>query len=314
MIKPAINSRLYTLGLKKKLLPSIQYSLKMKRSQPIPLWGNSKPNINLGLSLKDYRLYIRPYMWLKGFETPNIVSYLLPSPKPRPAVIIAPGGAYMIRARHEGVPIAKWLNSVGISAFVLNYRQGPYRHPIPFLDAQRAIRLIRGNAQKFGINPDCLGMLGFSAGGHLTASIGTLTNRSWFPPTYQPDEIDRLPDVPNFLVLCYPVISMKRIPHGWSLFNLLGRHPDPKMVDLLSLETQITAATPPTFIWTTHDDNIISDAHSTSFIEGLRNHKIPNESYIFPHGRHGLALANGIPEISQWPSFCETWLKKQGFL
>lgn len=286
----------------------------MKQSPPISLWGKCKPTIDIHPPLKEYRLDIRSYMWFKSYETPNIVPYLISSNNPCPAVIIAPGGAYMARVNHEKLPVARWLNSIGFTAFVLNYRQGPFRHPIPFLDAQRAIRILRANAASFNIDPNRIGMIGFSAGGHLTASLGTLNTRNWFPPEYSTDEIDQGNDIPDFLILCYPVISMKLIPDGWSYFNLLGKHPAPALVELLSLENQITNKTPPTFIWTTHDDNVISDEHSTLFIEGLKKYNIPHESYIFPHGKHGLALAKKVPEVSQWPSLCELWLKKQKIL
>jgi acetyl esterase/lipase len=287
--------------------------MQFENGKAISIWGKYIPRTPLKMAMKEYRLLMRPYLKKTGNEIPSIVPYLVTTSQPNSVILIAPGGGYMGRAQHEGKDIALWLNSIGISAFVLNYRHAPFRHPIPFLDAQRAVRFIRYHAQEFKIDPTRLGMLGFSAGGHLTSTICTLTQRSWFLENYCPDEIDRMDDLPNVCILCYPVISLQTMPHEGSRYNLLGKTPNPELMSMLSTETQVNPNTPPTFIWTTKTDAAVAYQNSVMFVESLKKHEIDHEFHLFSDGRHGLGLAYDHPEVSKWPTLCQKWLKYHRF-
>jgi len=243
-------------------------------------------------------------------DCPNLELFLLEGEGPHPVMIVAPGGGYGHRAAHEGYPVAKWLNSIGISAVVLNYRVTPYKHPIPLGDAQRAIRLVRYHADKWNIDPNRVGILGFSAGGHLASTAGThfdLGNNE------SEDPIENMSCRPDVMVLCYPVITMRNHTHGESKLNLLGESPDPELINLLSNETQITENTPPAFIWHTADDASVDVENSLLFTVGLSRNKVPFDLHVFESGRHGLGLAEDHLEAKAWPSLCEAWLRKRGF-
>src|ERR1022692_343896 len=172
----------------------------------------------------------------------------------RTAVVVCPGGGYgMLADNHEGRQVANWLNSLGIAAFVLKYRLGPrYHHPIELGDAQRAIRTVRAQARDFGVATDRIGMMGFSAGGHLTSTAGTHFDDG---NPAAPDPIDRVSSRPDFLILCYPVISFDpAITHAGSVRNLLGANPDPQLIEDLSTDLRVTPQTPPTFLFHTAND------------------------------------------------------------
>jgi acetyl esterase/lipase len=229
-------------------------------------------------------------------------------------IVVAPGGGYTnLAMNHEGRQVANLLNAMGVTAFVLKYRLGPrYRHPIELGDAQRAIRLVRARAQDFGIAPDRIGMLGFSAGGHLTATAGTLFDSG---KNDAPDAIDRVSSRPDFLVLAYPVISFDpAISHGGSVRNLLGDNPDPKLIERLSADLQVTAATPPTFLFHTNADTGVVPENSVRFYLALRKVKVPAEMHIFENGPHGVGLALGDPALSAWPHLLGAWLRGRGLL
>jgi len=274
----------------------------------ISIWNQSVPQF-------DHRNALKTYSWLELVQMrfvknqiPTIVPYLIDSGAPSPVVIVCPGGGYLALAPHEGKPIAEWLNSLGISAFVLNYRHRPFRHPIPFLDAQRAVRYVRYHANRFNIDPKKIGMLGFSAGGHLTSTAGTLAQNNWFPPNYIPDDVDTMSPFLNFMILCYPVIDFRFHPHKGSVRNLLGRRSDPALYQLLSTHEQVSSTTPPTFLWTTREDNAVPYSHTEGFGTALSNHRIPYEMHIFNSGHHGLGLAKDHPEVRQWTELCARWL------
>jgi acetyl esterase/lipase len=282
----------------------------------ILLWQSSLPRHSVKRVYREYNFALRPYLWRVAREIPHLVPFLIPSgpdQPPKAAIIVAPGGGYMGRAAHEGAPVARWLNSLGVNAFVLHYRHAPFRHPIPFLDAQRAIRLVRSRALEFGIDPNRIGMLGFSAGGHLTSTIGTLQKRVWFPQDYIPDAIDAVDDTLQLMILCYPVISMQNMTHIGSRYNLLGKVPDPTLLNLLSTEAHITPKTPPTFLWTTKTDASVTYQHSEWFANGLHREGIDHRFHLFDHGRHGLGLAEDDPVVGQWTKFCAEWLQKHQF-
>jgi len=229
-------------------------------------------------------------------------------------IVVAPGGGYAnLAMNHEGRQVANLLNAMGVTAFVLKYRLGPrYRHPIELGDAQRAIRLVRARAQDFGVAADRIGMLGFSAGGHLTATAGTLFEAGKIDAA---DPIDRVSSRPDFLVLGYPVISFDpAISHGGSVRNLLGDTPDSKLIERLSADLQVTASTPPTFLFHTNADTGVVAENSVRFYLALRKAKVPAEMHIFENGPHGVGLALGDPALSAWPQLLAAWLRGRGLL
>lgn len=243
-------------------------------------------------------------------DCPSIEPFLLEGDGPYPVMIIAPGGGYARRADHEAYPVAQWLNSIGISAIVLHYRVSPFSHPIPLVDAQRAIRMVRYHASKWKIDPNRVGMLGFSAGGHLASTAGTHFDLGH---KQAEDPIERISSRPDLMVLCYPVITMGEHTHEGSRINLLGENPSSEMIELLSNETQITETTPPAFLWHTADDAAVDVENSLLFASQLRRHKIPFDLHVFESGRHGLGMAEEHPEAKAWPELCESWLRKRGF-
>jgi acetyl esterase/lipase len=246
-------------------------------------------------------------------DKPSVTVYLARQPNGT-AIVVAPGGGYgNLAANHEGRQVANLLNAAGVTAFVLKYRLGPrYHHPVELGDAQRAIRLVRARAAEFGILGDRIGMLGFSAGGHLTATAGTRfdTGRA-----DAPDPIDRVSSRPDFLVLAYPVISFDpAITHSGSVRNLLGDKPDPKLLEDLSADRQVTAQTPPTFLFHTDGDTGVVPENSVRFYLALRRARVPAELHIFEKGPHGVGLAMNDPALGAWPSLLTTWLRGRGLL
>ncbi|MFM7317010.1 MAG: alpha/beta hydrolase [bacterium] len=229
------------------------------------------------------------------------------------AVVVCPGGGYGGLAAHENQPIAEWLASRGITAFVLKYRLGPrYHHPAMINDANRAIRTVRARAGEFGVNPAKIGILGFSAGGHLASTAGTHYDTG---NAQAADPIEKASSRPDFMVLCYPVIAMAtEYGHGGSKKNLLGDNPPEDLVKSLSNETQVTKDTPPTFIVQTHEDKPVPAENAILFVLALRKAGVPCELHMFEKGRHGLGLGMGDPAFSKWPELCEIWLKQRGIL
>lgn len=231
------------------------------------------------------------------------------------AVVICPGGGYSgLAFGYEGVDIGKWLNEHGVAAFVLKYRHrgNGYGHPTPLGDAQRAIRLVRSRAKQYNVDPHKIGILGFSAGGHLASSAGTHFDTG--NPEAK-DPIDTQSSRPDFLILCYPVISFTtEHVHAGSRKNLLGEKPDAKLVESYSNELQVTKDTPPTFLWHTNADSGVVPENSVLFYLALRKAKVPAELHIYEHGRHGLGLAAGHVGAEKWPDQCIAWMKGRGLL
>jgi acetyl esterase/lipase len=214
----------------------------------------------------------------------------------------------------EGRQEANWFNAMGVSAFVLKYRLGPrYHHPIELGDAQRAIRIVRARgARDFGVAPDRIGMMGFSAGGHLTSTAGTHFDGG---NPDAPDPIDRVSSRPDFLILCYPVISFDpAITHAGSVRNLLGANPDPQLIEDLSNDLRVTPQTPPTFLFHTANDPAVPVENSVRFFLALRKAKVPAEMHIFENGPHGVGMALGDPSLSQWTPLLLNWLRTRGLL
>jgi acetyl esterase/lipase len=226
-------------------------------------------------------------------------------------VIVCPGGGYEhLAIEKEGYEVAQWLNSLGIAAFVLQYRLGPrYHHPIELQDSQRAIRLVRSRAAELGVRPDRVGIMGFSAGGHLASTAGTHFDNG---DPAAPDPIDRAGSRPDFLVLCYPVISFTSFVHRGSMLNLLGPNPEPKLVESLSNELQVTARTPPAFLFHTTNDDVVPVENSVRFYLALRQAGVPAELHIFERGPHGVGLARDNPQLASWPSLLAAWLRGRG--
>jgi acetyl esterase/lipase len=268
-----------------------------QETQTIPLWENGAPGA-LGHDDSDI---------------PTLTYYPAAHGAPT-SVIIAPGGGYRgLEMNYEGRQVANWLNATGISAFILKYRLGPrYHHPIELGDAQRAIRWVRAHAADYGLKPDRIGMLGFSAGGHLTSTAETHFD-SGNPGASDP--IDRVSSRPDFAVLCYAVVSMTApYSHRGSAQALLGDSPDPKLLADLSNESHVTPQTPPTFIFSTSEDTTVPSENSVAFYLALHRVHVPAELHIFQKGPHGVGLDLGDPALGEWPTLLLHWLRGLGLL
>jgi len=229
----------------------------------------------------------------------------------RTAVLICPGGGYgILCSSYEGHDIAKWLGKYGIVGAVLNYHISPYRHPIQLEDAKRAMRVIRQNAKDWGINPDCIGVIGFSAGGHLASMLGTQADEGILNAA---DPIDRMSCRPNFMALLYPVISMNQEIHGGSMANLLGPRPSQLEKDNVSSELHVSSKTPATFLVHSVKDSVVSVMHSRCFFEALKEKGVLTHYTELQNGDHGLGCGQG--EIwNQWQSELIRWLHNETFI
>jgi acetyl esterase/lipase len=244
------------------------------------------------------------------------LTLFLPDPQPEKcaAVVVCPGGGYgHLAIGHEGREIGEWFNSLGLAAFVLKYRIAPrYRHPAPLDDAQRALRLVRARAQEWKIDPSRLGIIGFSAGGHLASTAATHFDDG---EQKAPDPVERQSCRPDFAILCYPVVTMTDpSTHRGSRRNLLGDTPDPKLVRWYSNETQVIAQSPPTFLFHTDADQAVPAENSLMYYLALRKAGIPAELHVYEPGRHGVGLAASDPVLSTWSGHCEDWLRRHGVL
>ncbi len=228
------------------------------------------------------------------------------------AFIVCPGGAYVNLAPHEGKPVAQWLSSLGITGFVLKYRLGPkYHHPVELEDAQRAIRLVRSRAAQWNLDPKRIGILGFSAGGHLASCAATHFDDG---QPDAPDAIDQSGSRPDLAILIYPVITLHDpYAHRPSRENLLGDHPDPDLVEWLSSDRQVTPNTPPCFLVHTADDGTVAVENSLLFAMACRRNGVPVELHVFEHSPHGFGLGGNDPQLSVWPTLAAHWLEKHGF-
>lgn len=281
------------------LLSSITLAQRNEpRPEAIPLWPNGAP-------------------LAKGSAPADIPSIQIYKPAQNlatgAAIVICPGGGYGALADHEGYDYAKFLNGIGITVAVLKYRVAPYQHPAPMLDAARAIRYLRSKAGEMKLDPNRIGIMGSSAGGHLTATMATHFDDG---DKNASDPIDRNSSRPDVAILCYPVITMtnEAFVHKGSRKNLLGENPDPKLVELMSNEKQVTDKTPPTFIFHTMDDAAVAVENSILFAEALRKNKVPYEMHIYEHGRHGVGLAPYDNSLNTWPKLLENWLRLRGFI
>jgi acetyl esterase/lipase len=266
---------------------------------PVPLWPGGAP-LAVGMTPQDIPA-LTPYYPANPAGTGT-------------AVVVCPGGSYRHLAMdHEGRQVAEWFNKHGIPAFVLTYRLGPrYRHPAMLLDAQRAIRYVRMLAPELSLRPDRIGIMGFSAGGHLASTAGTHFDEG------QSDAeapIDRLSARPDFLILGYPVISFtESYTHKGSREHLLGLSPDPALVESLSNERRVSSRTPPTFLFHTDDDSTVPPENSVAFYLALKRAGVPAELHVYQHGTHGIGLAPADAVLSTWPDRLADWLRVRGLL
>ncbi len=258
-------------------------------------------------------------------NVPQVILYRAPrstaadakQPLATPAVVVLPGGGYGgLAIDHEGHQIAKWLNDLGITALICQYRHRGsgtgYGHPVPMHDAQYAIQTVRARADQWNVDPQRIGVIGFSAGGHLASTVSTHFRAA--DPAHV-DPIERVSSRPDFAILCYPVIGFdKPYTHRGSQRNLLGENPDPQTVQSLSNETQVSAETPPTFLWATSADKVVPADNSVHYYLALLEHQVPTELHVYERGRHGLGLAAGHAGAEAWPEQCVTWLRARGFL
>ena len=251
-------------------------------------------------------------------DKPTLTIYLPEKDKTTgAAVVICPGGGYgHLAVDHEGHQIAKWLNTLGVAGFIVKYRHrnsgAGYGHPAPLLDAQRAVRMVHSRAAEWGVDPGRIGILGFSAGGHLASTAGTHFDSG--DPNAK-DPIDRASCRPDFMVLVYPVISLvEPYTHAGSRQNLLGKEPDPNLMEYLSNEKQVTAQTPPTFLIHTYEDTAVPAENSIYFYLALRRAKVPAEMHLYQKGPHGFGLGKNIGPASSWPIRCADWMRGLGLL
>lgn len=271
------------------------------QNKPILLWPEGTPN-----SLGD-----------QDHDKPTITPYLVSGAKQsdkKSAVVIFPGGGYGGLASHEGHDYALWFNQKGIQAFVVKYRLGSkgYRHPSMLNDASRAVRFVRTHAEKFNVHPSRIGVIGSSAGGHLSSTI--LTHfESGDQAKY---EVDRVSSRPDFGILCYPVISMGEFTHRGSKRNLLGPDPSEELVELLSNEKQVNQNTPPCFIWHTAEDKAVKVENALLFAASLAKHGVPFDIHVYQKGRHGIGLQDKYPfkNAHPWSVDLEFWLKENDWL
>lgn len=268
------------------------------------------------------------YLWPNGApmakskedkDQPYLVAYY-PAQKnsQKSAVVICPGGGYqMLADDHEGKQVAKWYTDRGVTAFILYYRLGfhstGYTHPVPLMDADRAVKMVRSNAQRWDITPEKIGIMGFSAGGHLASSLGTHFTDG---DKTSKDPVEQVSSRPSFMVLGYPVISLvESYTHRGSMFNLLSDTPSKEEQYLMSNEKQVTNLTPPTFLVHTTEDSAVPVENSLFFYLALKQAGVPAELHVYEKGHHGLGMVNTKNEaFNSWAGRLEDWLKVRGVL
>jgi acetyl esterase/lipase len=280
----------------------------------IPLWPKGVPNQNPSDEVE--KINSGDILWIENVQNPTLEVYI-PTKKTatRKAVVICPGGGYQGLAYDwEGTDIAKWYNAQGIAAFVLKYRLPVSPSLIdpkiaPLQDAQRAIRMVRHQAEKWNIDPSQVGIMGFSAGGHLASTLGTHYKKKTIPDSLDP--INALNARPDFLILIYPVITFdETYYHGGSKRNLIGKNAAESTVEEFSNHLQVNAETPPTFLLHSTDDLVVPVANSLFFYQALEKNKVPVEMHIYPKGGHGYGLGIGLGHLSQWPDRLSDWIQQ----
>ena len=257
--------------------------------------------------IKEFKLWERdiPY-YVEEAECPNRVTAYIHENGVRPAMVVFPGGAYMKRAAHEGVAVAEFYYEHGYNAFAVDYRVAPNRHPSPLTDAQRAVKLGRHRAAEWGVDPNHVFVIGFSAGGHLAGCVATMEDVCCVG-----DELDTVNARPDGAILCYPVISSDpTIAHMGSFENLLGECAA-ELRDAFSVDRNVSDDTCPCFLFHTMEDATVPVYNSFRMLEALRAHNVPTEAFITPYGKHGVGLAQGMDGCERWPSLTLDWLRRQ---
>lgn len=278
------------------------HNLKAQDKEPILLWPDGAP-LAKGQNEVDQ---------------PTLTAYLVAGDQARPAVVVCPGGGYAgLAMDHEGHQVAQWLNRLGIHAFILKYRLGSekggnYRHPAPMLDGQRAIRMVRSKAEDWKVDRHRVGVLGFSAGGHLASTLGTHFDVG---NDQSSEGIEQQSCRPDFMVLAYPVISFTApFTHQGSRRNLLGNDPSTELKESLSNDLQVTAQTPPTFLVTTDEDKAVPAENTISFYLALRQAGVATELHTYQKGRHGLGLGQPGQPFANWPQQCAGWFRANNII
>lgn len=243
-------------------------------------------------------------------DKPQIMVYLPQGEvKTDCAVVVCPGGGYGgLAMNHEGKQIADWFNSFGVAAFVLDYRHRGkgYGQPAPLQDVLRAVRTVRTNAADWGINPAKIGVMGFSAGGHLASTAATKFTEG---DANAADPVEKASSRPDFAILCYPVIAFgETYNHKGSMKNLLGENPPQELIDSYASHKLVTDKAPPTFIFQTDEDGAVPAENAVAFYLGLRKAKVPAEMHIYRVGNHGLGLAKTVIGTETWPELCRLWM------
>jgi acetyl esterase/lipase len=264
-------------------------------NQVVPLWPNGAPGA----------------VGSEAADKPSLTVYPAPADKATgAAMVVCPGGGYRNLAKHEGEPVAEWLNTLGVTAFVLQYRLAPrYHHPAPLQDASRAVRTVRARASEWHVDPQRVGIIGFSAGGHLAAMLGTHFDDG---DAGAGDPVERVGSRPDLMVLIYPAISFTAdfMPKEAGK-TLLGDDPKPEDLDQISAEKHVTSRTPPAFLVHTAEDRC---EHSLVFGLALKKAGVPFELHLYEKGKHGYGLALKDPVLKTWTEHCATWLGEHDFL
>jgi acetyl esterase/lipase len=293
----------------RRIIPTSIFSISLAMAQPAPLPINDTQTM---------RLWAGAAPGAQGTaetDIPNITAYLPRNTPPgMTAVIVFPGGGYRnLAMNHEGRQVANYLNAAGVAAFVLQYRLGPrYHHPVELEDAQRAIRTVRSHAAEWHIAADRIGVMGFSAGGHLAATVSTHFDSG---NDQAQDPVDRAGSRPDFAILGYPVISMTEPwTHQGSKTNLLGDHPSEELAKSLSADQAVTARTPPTFLFLTNADTVVPAENSVTYYLALRKAGVQAEMHIFQNGPHGVGLATNDEALSEWPKLLINWMRVRGLV
>ena len=289
------------------------FSFSLLSQKIIPLWPEGVPNQNP--SEEKEHIVSSDIVRINNVQTPTLEVFL-PSMANQTgkAVVICPGGGYKILAYDwEGTDIAKWYNSKGIAAFVLKYRLPDSPSLVqpqwaPLQDAQRAMRIVRKNAAKWNINPSQIGIMGFSAGGHLASTLGTHFDEDTLKAS-NTHSLNKISARPDFMVLIYPVITFdKQYYHGGSKNALIGEDASQEMLDYFSNNLQVSSKTPPTFLIHSADDTVVPYQNSVLFYDALQKHKIPSELHLYPTGGHGYSLAIKKGRLQGWPEQLYEWI------
>jgi acetyl esterase/lipase len=281
------------------LLGALMAAGGLDAQAPVSLWPGAAPG-SLGTTEED---------------TPSLMVYLPPPGRATgTGVVIFPGGGYVhLSMEKEGTDVARWLTGIGVAAFVVRYRLGPrYHYPSMLEDAQRAVRVVRARAGAWGVDPHRLGVIGFSAGGHMASTAGTHFDDG-HPASEDP--VEHQSSRPDFMILVYPVITMNsQFAHPGSRDNLLGANPSPELVQAMSNETQVTPKTPPTFLVASTNDTVVPVENSLMFYQALHAAGVPVEMHIYESGPHGFGLGLEDPAVATWPALCANWMRGHGWL